>query len=205
MKLTFHDSSASPASYRVPALTIAASGTFTVNAALVEAAKLKPGYPALLAEDEQSNWYLIFADVPGQHAFKLRQRDPKGTPAMQFAAKVKSDAYYEAQGLNPKKLASINLPVGKPVKLEGLTLWPLAAPAVNMPAPAVLPVTDQRPDEATMHRLNQTVRTLAGLQLHKRPQQELTKAYGLLSKYREWVGTIAGGMTLLDKLTKEVG
>jgi hypothetical protein len=210
MALTFYDQLPPVRNPNTPPLfSVRRDGAMVLNSVAATKLKQEKGGLVTLATDEQNAWFLIFGPITGRKPFVWkRQSGGNGSQAVQFFSTARAEECFAAHKAN----ASVNrlfLEVGtEPESKDGMHAYRLSLvemQASQRPAVDFTPPATPRPDEATMHRLNETVRTLAGLQLHKRPEKELMQAYGLLSQHADWVPAIAGGAKLLGKLRAEVG
>lgn len=211
MALTFYDQLPPVRNPNTPPLfSVRRDGAMVLNSTAATKLGQQKGGLVTLAADESNAWFLIFGPIAGRKPFVWkRQSGGNGSQAVQFFSTTRAEECFKAHKATAL-VTRLFLEVGtEPESKDGMHAYRLSL--VEMQSPAKRPALDftppatPRPDEAIMHRLNETVRMLAGLQLHKREQRELVQAYGLLSKYPEWVGTIAGGAKLLEKLTAEVG
>jgi hypothetical protein len=210
MALTFYDQLPPARNPNTPPLfSVRRDGAMVLNSVASTKLKQQKGGLVTLAADEDGAWFLIFGPIAGRKPFVWkRQSGGNGSQALQFFSTTRADECFQAHKATTL-VGRLFLEVSPtPESKDGMHAYRLSLvemQAAKRPPLAFAPPITPRPDEATMHRLNETVRLLAGLQLHKRDRQELVKAYGLLSQYPEWVGTIAGGAKLLEKLTAEVG
>lgn len=197
MPLTFHDCKPTPRT--TPALlSVRRDGAITLNSAGAGQLQQQKGGLVTLVSDERQQWFLHFGPLAGHKPFEWkRQSGGNGTSALQFFSGLRAGECLAAHHVTDERLY---LEVLQPAEQhEGYTLYRLHPTRLHTGAKAPAQLT-KAPDEATLYRLNETVRALGGMRLDRQAESKLTQALGLLQAHEAHLGGIAGAETLLAKL-----